>query len=124
MVYCFEDIKDSGGEWNRETRADAQSLFLALSRFPFIISLVITKDVLAYTKTLSIKLQGGYEDVVSAYNHVSLVLTTLKSARENIDSVHARLYDRAMQIASTVNVQESLSRTNRQQHRSNTPALP
>ena len=124
LVYCFEHIKDSGGEWNRETRADAQSLFLALSRFPFIISLVITKDVLAYTKALSIKLQGRYVDVVSAYNHVSLVLTTLKSARENVDSVHARLYDRAMQIASTVNVQESLPRTtNRQQHRSNTPAL-
>ena len=107
LVYCCEDIKDSGGERNRETRVDAQSLFLALSTFPFIISLVITKDVLAYTKALSIKLQGCYVDV-SAYNHVSLVLTTLKSARKNIDSVHACLYDRAMQIASTVNVQESL----------------
>ena len=83
--------KDSGSEWNRETRADAQSLFLALSRFPFIISLVITKDVLAFTKALSIKLQGRYVDV-SAYNHASLVLTTLKSARENIDGVHARLW--------------------------------
>lgn len=82
-----------------------------MSRFPFIISLVITKDVLAYTKALSIKLQGRYVDDLSAYNHVSLVLTTLKSARENIDSVHACLYDRAMQIASTVNVQESLPRT-------------
>lgn len=71
LVCCFEDIKDSGSEWNRETKADAQSLFLALSRFPFIISLVITKEVLAYTKALSIKLQGRYVDVVSAYNQVS-----------------------------------------------------
>ena len=38
--------------------------------------------------------------------------------------MHTRLYSRALQIASTVNVQESLPRTtNRQQHRSNTPAL-
>ena len=111
LVCCFEDIKDSEGKWNRETRADAQSLFLALSRFPFIISLVITKDVLAYTKALSIKLQGRYVDVVSAYNHLSLVLTTLKSARENIDSVHACMYNRAMKMAFTVNVQESLPRT-------------
>ena len=28
LVCCFEDIKDSGAEWNRETRADAQSLLL------------------------------------------------------------------------------------------------
>ena len=80
--------------------------------------------MLAYTKALSIKLQGRYVDVVSTYNHVSLVLTSLKSARESIDSVHTRLYSRALQIASTVNVQESLPRTTyRQQHRSNTPAL-
>ena len=47
-----------------------------------------------------------------------------KSAREDIDNVHARMYDRALRIASKVNVQESVPRTtNRQQHRSNTPAL-
>lgn len=57
LVCCFEDIKDSG-EWNRETRADAQSLFLAFTRFPFIIALVITKDVLAYTKTFKHQTSG------------------------------------------------------------------
>ena len=57
LVLCFEDIKDSVA-WNRETRPEAQSLFLALSRFPFIISLHITTDILAYTKALSVKLQG------------------------------------------------------------------
>ncbi len=51
------------------------------------------------------------------------MLTTLKSAREDIDTTHARMYDKAVQLALTVNVVESLPRTaNRQQHRSNTPA--
>ena len=123
LVCCFEDIKDSSAEWSRDSRADAQSLFLALSRFSFICVLVITKVVLAYTKVPSIKLQGRYVDVVSAYNLVSVVLTALKSAREDVDSVHASMYDRALQIASKVHVQESLPRTTqRQQHRSNTPA--
>ena len=58
--------------------------------------------MLAYTKALSIKLQGQYVDVVSAYNHVSFVLTALKSAREDVDSVHARMHDRALQIASAM----------------------
>ena len=65
--------------------------------------------MLAYTKALSIKLQGRYVDVVSAYNHVSFILTALRSAREDIDSVHAQMYDRALQTASAVNVQESLN---------------
>ena len=80
LICCFEDIKESGAEWNRETKADAQSLYLSLSRFSFIITLVITKDLLAYTKALSVKLQGRYVDVVSAYNHISFVLTALKGA--------------------------------------------
>ena len=34
VVTCFEEIVfNSGGEWNRETRSDAQSLLLALSQF-------------------------------------------------------------------------------------------
>lgn len=93
LVCCFEDIKNSApADWNRETRSDAQALFLALTRFPFIISLVITKDVLVYTKALSVKLQGHYIDIVNAYNHISFVLTALKTAREDIDTVHGRMY--------------------------------
>lgn len=124
LACCFESIKNSTpADWNRQTRSDAESHFLALTRFPFIISLVVTKDVLAYSKALSVKLQGRYVDIVCAYNHVNFVLTTLKQARENVEAVHSRMYDRAVRLASSVSVVESLPRTtNRQQHRSNTPA--
>ena len=84
---------------------------------------MITKDVLAYSKALSVKLQGRYIDIVSAHNHINFVLTTLKQAREDIEAVHSRMFDRAIHLSSSVNVVESLPRTtNRQQHRSNTPA--
>ncbi len=69
-ICCLEDIKGST-DWNRESRSDAQSLLLALTHFPFIVALVIAEDVLAYTKALSVKLQGRYVDVVSAYNQIS-----------------------------------------------------
>ena len=65
----MEEIKDSM-EFNRESRADAKSFFLTLSRFPFIATLMITKGILGYTKGLSIKLQGRYVDIVKAYNEV------------------------------------------------------
>jgi hypothetical protein len=84
---------------------------------------VITKDGLAYSKALSVKLQGRYIDIVNAYNHINFVLTTLKHAREDIEATHSRMYDRAVHLASSVSVTESLPRTtNWQQHRSNTPA--
>ena len=52
LVYRLEQIKDST-DWNHDTRRDAQSHFLALTTFPFIFSLVLTKEVLGYTKALS-----------------------------------------------------------------------
>ena len=119
---CFEDIKDSS-EWNRESRADAQSLFLALSRIPFIAALIITRDILAYTKQLSIKLQGRYLDIVKAYEQISIVQTALKNAREDIDTFHSGMYTKVKQVASKVNINESRLRTvGRQQHRNNIPA--
>ena len=64
-MYCLEDIRDSN-KWNHDSRTDAQS-FLALSKFPFIFALVVTKEVLAYTKGLSVKLQGRNVDIVKAH---------------------------------------------------------
>ena len=122
LIYCLEDIKHSS-EWNRDSRSDAQSLFLALTQFPFIVTLVIAKDVLAYTKALSVKLQGRYVDVVRAYNQITFAKSTLQSARDGVDSVHARMYNEAVQIATGVNVEESMPRrTGWQQHRSNVPS--
>ena len=122
LICCLEDIKDST-DWNRESRSDAQSLLLALTHFPFIVALVIAKDVLAYTKALSIKLQGRFVDVVSAYNQINFVKTTLQCARDDVDSVHARIYETALEIATKVGVDESMPRiSKRQQHRANVPS--
>ena len=59
---------------------------LSLTRFPFIFALVVTKEVLGYTKALSTKLQGRYIDVARAYNEVSSVQEVLESARKDVDS--------------------------------------
>ena len=124
LVCCLEEMKDSTqSEWNNETRKDAHSFFLALTRFPFLISLVVTKEVLGYTKALSIKLQGRYVDVVRAFRDVSFVQETLRSAREGVDSFHTRIYASALAIAEKVNVEEGMPRTTgRQQHRGNLPS--
>ena len=67
-------------EWNRETRSHAQSLLLALSQFSFVVTLVATQSVLAYTKGLSVKLQGAYVDVACAHREIETVKSTLEGA--------------------------------------------
>lgn len=72
---CLEAIiAHSTSDWNRETRADAQSLLLALSQFPFMVALVLSQKILAYTEGLSVKLQGRYVDVVRAYQDIESVM--------------------------------------------------
>ena len=96
-----------------------QSQFL---RFPFIISLAVTKEVLGYTKALITKLQGRYMDVVGAYNEVSFVQEVLESARKDVESFHDHIYAAALAVARKVNVDESLQRIGRQQHQCNVPS--
>ena len=87
------------------------------------MALVIAKDVLAYKKALSIKLQGRYIDVVSAYNQISFVKTTLQCARNDIDTVHTRIYETALEIATKVGLDESMPTVSRlQQHHANVPS--
>ena len=121
LICCLDNIKDST-DWNRDSRSDAQSLLLALTHFPFVVALVIARDVLAYTKALSVKLQGRYVDVVKAYNQIAFVKTTLQSARDDVDTVHAGIYEMALEIATKVGVDESMPRISRQQqNRANVP---
>ena len=69
-VSCLKEISHASGEArNRETRNGAQTFLLAISQFTFIIALDLTQRILAYTKGLSVVLQGRYVDV--AYMHTN-----------------------------------------------------
>ena len=79
---CLEAIANSiSSDWNRETRSDAQSLLLAMSQISFLVALVLSHKILAYTKGHSVKLQGRYVDVVRAHQDIECVKTAITSVR-------------------------------------------
>ena len=121
---CLETIANvSTADWNRESKSDAQSLLLSMLHFSFIVALVATHRVLAYTKGLSVKLQGPYVDVARAHREIETVKATLQGVRSNVESFHEHIYTRASQIAQSVDTEESTSRlASRQQHRRNIAA--
>jgi len=123
FLYCFEIIAgSSGGEWNRDTSSDAQSFLLA-TQFSFNVTLVSTHNVLAYTKGLSVKLQGPYVDIVRAHHEITNVKETLKKAWSNVNALYSRIHSQAMIIAQSVGVEECVPRlASRQQHRQNIQA--
>ncbi len=120
---CLEAIAHSTSNWNRETRTDAQSLLLALSQFPFMVSLVLSQKILAYTKGLSVKLQGRYVDVVRAYQDIESVKKVIRGVRSRVDDFHSLMYQAVLTLSESVGVTESAPRrASRQQHRSNAPS--
>ena len=84
---------------------------------------MLTQKILAYTKGLSIKLQGRYVHVVRAHQDIESVKSALKRARSVVDVFHDSVYDEVLHLSECVGVQESSPRlASRQQHRSNIPS--
>ena len=124
IVCCMEEIASShASEWNRESRSDANSFLLAISQFSFVVALVLSHNVLSYTKGLSVKLQGRYVDVVRAHNDVEAVKSAIKEAQSKVDRLHAKICREAIALAESVGVTESCPRISSVQlHRADPPA--
>ena len=76
LLVWLEGIdRNDGNHWNRESHSDVYSLLLALQKFSFVVLLVITREVLAIMKPLSVQLQGSYIDIARAYSNVKQVKT-------------------------------------------------
>ena len=87
------------------------------------MTLVTTQKILAYTKGLSIKLQARYIDAVRAHSDIESVKSILRRCRSEVLDFHQRVYEEAVQLGTTVDVEQSAPRlAGRQQHRHNVPA--
>ena len=110
-------------EWNAETRSDAQSLFLTVFRFSFVVALVFTQKILSYIKGVSVKLQGRYVDIARAHTEIENVKSTLYKLRSDVERFHTQTYNEVLVLCQSVGIEESTPRiTNRQQHRQNLPS--
>ena len=88
-----------------------------MSQFPFMVALVVSQEVLAYTKGLSVKLQGRYVDVVRAHRDIELVKTTIKGVRSRVDDFHSQVYRQVLMLSQSIDVAEAAPRqANRQQY--------
>ena len=121
LVVCLDNINSNNGrEWNRESRADAYSLLLALQKFSFVLSLVVAREILAITKPLNVQLQGSYSDIATAHCDVDLVKRQVKTNCNDLNKFHSLVYNKACSVARDIGVEEDVLRTtSRQQYRSN-----
>ncbi|KAM8977687.1 52 kDa repressor of the inhibitor of the protein kinase [Pelodytes ibericus] len=118
FVLCLDKIAcDTSFRCNSEITSHAFVLSSALSDFDFIISVVILKNSLSFTRAFGKNLQGQTSDVYSAANSLTAVLHTLNEVMENIEVYHEFWFEEATTLASKLDIPVKLpGRFRRMQH--------
>ena len=110
------------GDWNVDSRNDAQSLLNAIT-FTFIVAIVVVRHILDLTRPLTLKLQRKEIDLLKAKDEIALLKHALADMQRNIDVRHHQLYVEAVELAASIGVQPPMPRVAvRQVHRANAPA--
>ena len=101
LISCLEEITESSAAaWNQEMISSVQSHLRAMTEFRLLITHIDTKNVLAYNKGLSIKLQGGWQDIIRAHDNIKSVRESLKDPRENVELFHSTCFQEASLLSS------------------------
>lgn len=117
-----KDGQRGHGDWNINSRNDAQSLSNAMS-FTFVVAIVVVRHILDLTRPLTLKLQRKEIDLVKAKEEISLLKRALADMQRDINARHHDLYEEAVRLAASIGVQPSMPRVvPRQLHRANAPA--
>ena len=116
-------MKDNlDGSWNCSS-SDAYSHFILLQNFSFLMTLVIVKHCLGYTKSATVQLQGAHLDILTAIKEVDMMLTSVNSVRKFLDVYHNNWFREACNIAGRIDSTIKHPRIcEKQSQRSNNPA--
>ena len=86
-------------------------MFTACLNFQFISTVVIVDQVLAYTYSVTSKLQSSHMDMLKAYHEIELILDTLENkVKCDIDAYHSNWYNEAVKMGEQFNALPSKPR--------------
>ncbi|XP_059400508.1 uncharacterized protein LOC132132209 isoform X2 [Carassius carassius] len=98
IAFSLNEMK--GNQDNEANKTQAQSFLSAIQNFDFILTVVIMKNILRLTKSISLSLQGNAFDVYQAVNRLSDLLPSLSEIKNSIDSHHQIWFQEAVALAS------------------------
>ncbi|XP_071429478.1 52 kDa repressor of the inhibitor of the protein kinase isoform X3 [Pithys albifrons albifrons] len=109
LVLCLDAVSsDSSVRWNNLIAGRAFVLSSALTDFDFIVTVVIMKNVLTFTRAFGRNLQGQTSDVFFAAGSLTAVLHSLNEVMENIEVYHEFWFEEATNLAAKLDVQIKL----------------
>ncbi|XP_062242391.1 THAP domain containing 12b [Platichthys flesus] len=105
LLLCMDNIRDNeDGKFACSVTTDAYSITEILFDFEIIVTIVILKNVLTFTRAFGRNLQGETLDVFFAANSLTAVLHSLNEVNDNIDVYHEFWYEEAVSLANVMEV--------------------
>ena len=120
LVLCLDGINiDTSVRWNNCIAGRAFVLCSAVTDFDFIVTIVVLKNVLSFTRAFGKNLQGQTSDVFFAASSLTAVLHSLNEVMENIEVYHEFWFEEATNLATKLDIQMKLpGKFRRAQHSS------
>lgn len=111
VLLCMDNVLDNAdGKFTDAVTADAYSIIETLAEFEIIVTIVILKNVLTFTRAFGRNLQGETLDVFFAANSLTAVLHSLNEVNDNIDVYHEFWYEEAVSVANEMQIPEKVPR--------------
>lgn len=105
LLLCMDSIwGNEDGRFEDATTADAYLIAETLADFEIIVTIVILKNVLTFTRAFGRNLQGETMDVFLAANSITAVLHSLNEVNDNIDVYHEFWYEEAVSVANVMEI--------------------
>ncbi|XP_065681492.1 52 kDa repressor of the inhibitor of the protein kinase-like [Hydra vulgaris] len=93
-------------EYNKETSSKASSFMKLLTNFSFIVSLVLTKQLMDYFYGISVTLQTKSFDISQQLDEIQNLTSRLREMQRNADAYHNKWYKIALSFSKTFNIDE------------------
>ncbi|KAM4628351.1 THAP domain containing 12b [Polymixia lowei] len=105
LVLCMDSIwHNENAKFTDAVRANAYSISEILADFEIIVTIVILKNALSYTRAFGRNLQGETLDVFCAANSLTAVLHSLNEVIDNIDVYHEFWFEEAVNLAAAMDI--------------------
>ncbi|XP_067841750.1 52 kDa repressor of the inhibitor of the protein kinase-like isoform X2 [Heptranchias perlo] len=109
LVTCLDEISyDTCGRWNAEIATQASMLSSTMRDFEIVVSLMVLKNVLSYTRAFGKNLQGQASDTYFASSTLTAVLHSLNEMRDNIDVYHEFWLEEATNLSFKMGIELKL----------------
>ncbi|MBN3297953.1 THAP domain containing 12a [Amia ocellicauda] len=105
LLLCMDSIHDNEDlKWNDQITFEAYMISETLADFEFVVTLVVLKNALSFTRAFGKNLQGQTLDVFFAASSLTAVLHSLNEVMDNIEVYHEFWFEEAINLAATMEI--------------------